>query len=183
MATRHLIGLGHRRIAHITQPLQPAEGRRDRIDGYRRALAEAGLPFDPSLVVTTENSMTGGCKAIGQLLRQGARRPTAAFMYNDQIAVGALHALRRRGVNVPEDFAVVGFDGVALGQFTEPPLTTIDHPRGELGRLAIETLIGVIEKKPVKARERLLPVRLVVRDSCGGREARTRKPPERTRTE
>ena len=92
MATRHLIDLGHRRIAHVTERLHEPGTRRDRIDGYRRALAEAGLAFDPSLVLTTENTMAGASRAIGQLLDLGTRRPTAAFMYNDQMAVGALHA-------------------------------------------------------------------------------------------
>jgi DNA-binding LacI/PurR family transcriptional regulator len=180
MAIRHLIELGHRRIAHVTEDLRQTGTRRDRIDGYQRALAEAGLPFDSSLVVTAENSMAGGSKAIEQLLDLGAQRPTAAFMYNDQMAVGALHALRTRGLGVPEDFAVVGFDGVAIGQFTAPPLTTIDHPREELGRLAIEVLISALEKRPSDVREHLLPVKLVVRGSCGGGEASSSKP-RRTR--
>ncbi|MBO1905412.1 LacI family DNA-binding transcriptional regulator [Microvirga sp. 3-52] len=170
LATRHLIGLGHRRIAHVMEELPPSDTRRDRIDGYRRALFEAGLSFDPSLVVITENSMAGGCKAIEQLLLSH-QPPTAAFMYNDQMAVGALHALRTHGLRIPGDFAVVGFDGLAVGQFTAPPLTTIDHPRGDLGRLAVETLIGAIEKKSLEARERMLPVKLLVRESCGGKEA------------
>ena len=170
LATRHLIGLGHRRIAHVMEELPPSETRRDRVDGYRRALAEAGLPFDPSLVVITENSMDGGCKAIEQLLF-GDRLPTAAFMYNDQMAIGALHALRTHALTVPDDFAVVGFDGLAVGQFTAPPLTTIDHPREDLGRLAVETLIDAIEKRPLGARERMLPVKLLIRESCGGKGA------------
>jgi LacI family transcriptional regulator len=166
MATRHLIGLGHRRIAHVTERLHEPGTRFDRIDGYCRALAEAGIAFDPALVMTAENTMAGAAKAIGSLL-EAPGPPTAAFMYNDQMAVGALHALRMRGLSVPDDFAVVGFDGVALGQFAAPTLTTVDHPREELGRLAIEALIDAIEKRPCDAREHLLPVRLVVRESCG----------------
>ena len=169
MATRHLIGLGHRRIAHVTERLHEPGTRWDRIDGYGRALAEAGIAFDPSLVLTTENTMAGASRAVGQLLDRPAGRPTAAFMYNDQMAVGALHAARARGLIVPDDFAVVGFDGIAIGEFTTPTLTTIDHPREELGRLAIAALIDAIEKKPRSdPREHLLPVRLVIRESCGG---------------
>jgi DNA-binding LacI/PurR family transcriptional regulator len=181
LATRHLIELGHRRIAHVMEELPQSCTRRDRIDGYRRALAEAGLPFDPSLVVITENSMTGGCKAIEQLLRD-QQRPTAAFIYNDLMAVGALHALRTLGLRVPDDFAVVGFDGAAVGRFTAPTLTTIDHPREDLGRLAIETLISAIEKRPLEVREHLLPVKPLVRESCGGLKAPSRKSPRRSRT-
>jgi LacI family transcriptional regulator len=172
MATRHLIDLGHRRIAHVTERLHEPGTRWDRIDGYCRALAEADIAFDPFLVRTTENTMAGASLAIGQLIDSGPLRPTAAFMYNDQMAVGALHAARTRGLTVPDDFAVVGFDGVAIGEFTTPTLTTIDHPREELGRLAIEALIDAIEKRPPSdPQEHLLPVRLVVRESCGGGSA------------
>nr|WP_255616768.1 LacI family DNA-binding transcriptional regulator [Microvirga puerhi] len=175
LATRHLIELGHRRIAHVMEELPRPDTWRDRVDGYRRALAEAGLPLDPSLVVITENSMAGGCKAIEQLLLD-RQRPTAAFMYNDQMAVGALHALRTHGLRVPDDFAVVGFDGLAMGQFTAPPLTTIDHPRRDIGRIVIETLIGAIEKGSLEVKQHLLPVKLLVRESCGGLEAPNQKP-------
>jgi DNA-binding LacI/PurR family transcriptional regulator len=171
LATRHLIGLGHQRIAHVTEALRPDSLRRDRADGYRRALAEAGIAFDPDLVVTTENSMAGGADALDRLLDRGDHRPTAAFLYNDQLAVGALHALRLRDIDVPRDFAVVGFDGVAIGAFTAPTLTTIDHPRGELGRLAIEMLVAAIAGAARTVQSRLLPVKLVVRGSCGGRSS------------
>jgi DNA-binding LacI/PurR family transcriptional regulator len=180
MATRHLIDLGHRRIAHVTERLHEPGTRRDRIDGYRRALEEAGLPFDSSLVLTAENTMAGGSKATEQLLDL-AQRPTAAFMYNDQMAVGALHALRVHGLAVPDEFAVVGFDGVAIGQFTAPTLTTIDHPREELGRLAIEVLTSVLEKRPFDVTEHVLPVKLVVRESCGGGKTPSPKARRRAR--
>jgi LacI family transcriptional regulator len=172
MAARHLIELGHRRIAHVTELLPEPRQRPERLDGYCRALAEAGLPFDPSLMVTTENSMAGGAEGIERLLSLDGPRPTAAFMYNDLMAVGALHALRKRGLAVPDDFAIVGFDGVTVGQFTAPTLTTIDHPHAELGRLAIEALINAIEKKPLVTKAHLLPVTLVIRESCGAQKLR-----------
>ncbi len=175
MAARHLIELGHRRIAHVTELLAEPRLMPERLDGYCRALAEAGLPFDPSLVLTTENSMAGGAEGIERLLNLDGPRPTAAFMYNDLMAVGALHALRKRGLAVPDDFAIVGFDGVTVGQFTAPTLTTVDHPHAELGRLAIEALINAIEKKPLVTRAHLLPVTLVIRESCGGSKAAHRK--------
>lgn len=165
LATRHLIELGHRRIAHVTQPLRQNESGGGRVDGYRRALAEAGIPFEETLVVTTANSMEGGAEALNALIDLDPR-PTAAFMYNDRLAVGGLHALRERGLSVPDDFAVVGFDGVAIGRFTAPTLTTIDSSRDELGRLAIKVLLGIRDGDEA-AREHLLPVKLVVRASCG----------------
>jgi DNA-binding LacI/PurR family transcriptional regulator len=169
LATRHLIDLGHRRIAHVTQPLRNSETGRDRVDGYRRALTEAGLPFDNDLVIVTENSLAGGTEALDRILSLNAP-PTALFAYNDRLAIGALHGLRRRGIRVPDEFAVVGFDGIAVGGFMAPTLTTIDSSREELGRLAMQAIIDAIEKKEAR-QDYLLPVRLLVRESCGGGQA------------
>src|SRR5262249_4877560 len=120
MATRHLIRLGHRRIAHIGDALQYLQKRKDRTDGYRRALHEAKIPLDPELVAHAEMSPAGGAEAMRALLDRAAPPPTAVFVYNDQMAVGALHALRERGLSVPRDMALVGFDGIALGGFVTP---------------------------------------------------------------
>lgn len=170
LATRHLLELGHRRIGHITERLRPASEGRSRIDGYRRALAEAGVALDPALVVITENSMAGGAAGLDRLLDAGGERPSAAFVYNDQLAVGALARLRERGVAVPDAFAVVGFDGLAIGAYTAPALTSIDSPRGALGRLAAEALIRAIENGAATGETHRLPVRLAVRASCGAGE-------------
>jgi LacI family transcriptional regulator len=169
LATRHLIDLGHRRIAHVTQALRNSDTGRDRADGYRRALTEAGLPYDHELVIVTENSLTGGAEALDRML-DITSPPTALFAYNDRLAIGALHGLRRRGISVPQQFAVVGFDGIAVGGFMAPTLTTIDSSREELGRLAMQAVIDAIEKKEAR-QDYLLPVRLVVRESCGGTQA------------
>jgi DNA-binding LacI/PurR family transcriptional regulator len=167
LATRHLIGLGHRRIAHVTDARLAGAARNDRLSGYRQALAEAGLPADPDLLAPGENSLAGGEAAMRALLARPGLRPTAVFVFNDQMAVGGLHALRRLGLAVPEDIAVVGFDGIALGAYTTPALTTVDHPRQELGRLAAETLLDLLQGGRPEAAPRTLPVRLVVRQSCG----------------
>lgn len=168
LATRHLITLGHRRIGHLTERLRPAAERTSRLDGYRRALEEASITFDPALVVVAENSMAGGAEGIGRLLAAGSPRPTAAFVYNDQLAVGALHALREAGLAVPRDVAVVGFDGLAIGSFTAPPLTTVDSLRAALGRLAMQAVTQALENRVAQAASHRLPVHLVVRGSCGG---------------
>jgi LacI family transcriptional regulator len=167
LATRHLIELGYRRIAHVTQELRIVETGRDRADGYRRALSEAGLPFDDDLVIVTDNSFDGGLAALDRMLSLKTP-PTALFAYNDRLAIGALHGLRRRGIRVPQDFAVVGFDGIAVGRFMAPTLTTIDSSRQELGKLAMQAVIDAIEKKEARP-DYILPVRLVVRESCGGK--------------
>ncbi len=174
LAARHLIRLGHRRIAHIADELPYSNRpRMDRYDGYRRALAEARIAYEPSLLATGPNSFAGGAAATEALLEASRERPTAIFAYNDQMAIGVLHALRGRFLRVPDDIALVGFDGIAIGRFTAPPLTTIDHPRQELGRRTIETVLDLIEGK-APAQEHVLPVELVVRESCGAAAADAR---------
>jgi DNA-binding LacI/PurR family transcriptional regulator len=167
IATRHLLALGHRRVAHITDTRLNGRPRNDRLSGYRLALQEAGVAFDPLLVKAGDNTLAGGAAAMWDLLAESGSLPTAVFVFNDQMAVGALHALRSLGLGVPDDMAVVGFDGIALGAFTAPPLTTIDHPRSELGRMAAETLIDLLQGKAPAMPTRTLPVKLVVRASCG----------------
>jgi LacI family transcriptional regulator, repressor for deo operon, udp, cdd, tsx, nupC, and nupG len=98
---------------------------------------------------------------------RSAQRPTAALVYNDLTAIGALRALRDAGVRVPEDMAVVGTDGIELGRFTSPSLTTIEHPREELARLAVAALCELVGGGQASETERVLPARLVVRESCG----------------
>jgi len=148
LATRHLAALGHRRIAHIADRRMDGHALNERLDGYRRGLAEAGLAFDTALVVAGENSFAGGDGAMCALLDAAVPPPTAVFVFNDQMAVGALHALHARGLRVPRDMAVVGFDGTDLGAFCTPELTTIDHPRHELGRTAANALLDRIEGRP-----------------------------------
>ncbi len=168
IATQHLLSLGHRRVAHITDARLTGRPRNDRLAGYRQALTEAGVAFDDTLVKAGANTLAGGEAALRALLAQSGSPPTAVFVFNDQMAVGALHALRTLGLTVPDDMAVVGFDGIDLGAFTAPTLTTIDHPRHELGRRAAETLIDLLEGTPPAA-TCTLPVRLVVRRSCGAK--------------
>jgi len=167
-ATRHLLALGHRHIAHIAdrQSYSHRAGE-DRFDGYERALSAAGLRMAPALVCDGENSMAGGEQAMCLLLERPGPRATAVFAYNDQMAMGALHALHARGLRVPEDMALVGFDGVALGAFTWPGLTTVEHPRNEIGTRAANLLIGCIEGGPPALEDVVLPARLVIRGSCG----------------
>jgi len=171
LATRHLIALGHRRIAHIGNAQQHLQLRKDRTDGYRRALEEAGIAFDEALLVHGDTGLGGGGDAMQRLLAQTSPPPSAVFVYNDQMAVGTLHVLREHGLRVPQDVAVIGFDGIALGKFVSPQLSTIDHSHEELGRVAAETLADLVSGAPAQPAERVLPVRLVVRQSCGGNPA------------
>ena len=168
LATHHLIQLGHRRIAHLMDAETYARSAAERTAGYRRALAEAGIDFQPDWLVEGTNSVAGGDACLRALLARRGPRPTAAFVFNDQMAIGALHALRRLGLRVPEDMAIVGFDGIGLGAFTNPELTSVEQPRPEVGRRAVELIFDQLDGRSASTpREVTLPLRLVVRESCG----------------
>jgi LacI family transcriptional regulator len=174
VATRHLISLGHRRIAHLTVlggvSGQPATPRSDRLSGYRRALVEGGATPDNRLVVIggfRANTMEAGAATAAELLRRPGPRPTAIFTYNDLVAVGAMRTLAKAGIRVPEDMSVVGHDGIPMGAFTSPALTTVAHHTAELGRLAVAMLCDLLDGRSPDQVERLLPTELVVRESSG----------------
>jgi LacI family transcriptional regulator len=142
-ATRYLIGLGHTRIAHITgTPGHP--DAIDRLTGYHRALAEAGLPADAELVVEGRFTEDSGLAAVEELLARGARF-TAIFAANDQSAYGVMLGLFNHGYRIPTDASLVGFDDQFLSAYTLPPLTTVHHPTVELGHAAAEGLLRMIE--------------------------------------
>lgn len=142
LATRHLIQLGHRRIAFITGDPEHPDSQ-ERLDGYRAALKEAGINHDPSLEVRGEYHEVSGMLAVERLLEQGDV-VTAIFAANDQMAFGAALALRRRSLRVPEDISLVGFDDVPAAQFASPPLSTIHQPAFELGRLAAGAMLHLL---------------------------------------
>jgi DNA-binding LacI/PurR family transcriptional regulator len=177
-ATRYLIGLGHRRIAHISADPSvwpnPGAGTLDlerRLHGYQRALAEAGIGCQPELISPGPDTMAGGAESTRRLLERPGPRPTAILAFNDVMAIGALRELSNQGVRVPEEMSVVGFDGIELGEYVIPRLTTLVDPFVEKGRRAAEILCDLVDG--VRARrgeEEILPaelVRLVVRDSSG----------------
>lgn len=165
---RHLAGLGHKRIAMI----KGAEGNFDaaeRLRGYRAALKEAGLRFDPALVVPGDFSEAAGDSGARALLRL-AERPTAIFAANDGMAIGALHALRKTGLKVPEDIAIGGFDDIPMARYMEPPLTSVHVDISALGERAAARLFSALEGAPNHHfTHELLPTTLVVRRSCGSR--------------
>lgn len=171
LATRHLLALGHQRIAHVTIRPPAADDEptsaADRYRGYRRALVEVGVPYDPSWLIAGWRDLEGGRAAARTWLECGPDRPTAVFAFNDLLAISLIRGLHEVGVRVPDDLALVGFDGIEMGRFTIPTLTTIDHPRQELGRLGVETLVALIAGETPPDSERVLPLRLVVRESCG----------------
>lgn len=148
LATRHLIDLGHRHIAHIAGLANHSDAN-DRLAGYRRALDEAGLPFDSDLVVQGDFREPGGLLATQQLLERG--KPfTAIFAANDQTAYGARLALYRRGIRVPDDVSLIGFDDLPSSLYMTPPLTTVRQPVYEMGRAASQTLLALMAHRDVE---------------------------------
>jgi DNA-binding LacI/PurR family transcriptional regulator len=179
LATRHLIELGHRRIAHVTG----VPGLRitsDRLAGYKSALGRAGIEHDGDLVATGDYTESGGRAATGELL---ARRdaPTAIFAANDLSAIGVLQALAERGLRVPDDVSVVGFDGLRLSAFVSPRLTTVRQPAYEIGERAAEVLFASIGKKRRKPERILLAPELVLGESTAAPARRARAAPGRRR--
>ncbi|MDQ3694501.1 MAG: LacI family transcriptional regulator [Chloroflexota bacterium] len=175
LATRHLIELGHREIGFIAGPAK-YRTLSDRADGYRRALADAGIRLDSGLIVEPGGGCPGG--AIGgkkgyhemrELLTR--RRPSAVFAVSDKAAFGAIDAIREAGLTIPDDISLVGFDDVHESSLLTPPLTTIAVPKRLMGRLAARLLADRIGPsgdgvsafaKPTKL---VVPVSLVVRES------------------
>ena len=166
IATEHLLGRGHRRIAFINGEIW-MEASADRLDGYRRALALAKIPFDPSLVRNGDWLPSSGRQWALELL-QLTQRPTALFCANDLMAVGALEAAAELGLRVPNDLSVVGYDDHELSRYTTPPMTTVVLPSYEMGRRAVELLIDLtVHNKTLPARPNEITGPLIERQSVG----------------
>lgn len=163
LAARHLIELGHRRIACIAGPSHITPSA-ERIIGYRRALEEAGLPYDETLVMSGDYHPESGRQVTSTLLSLNDP-PTAIFALNDLMALGALRAACQAGCCIPDDLAVIGFDNIDLTSFTNPPLTTIAQPKAEIGSQAVNFLAERIKDKTCPPRRVILPTELIVRES------------------
>lgn len=161
LAVRHLIGLGHRRIAFITGPAEHNDVA-ERLIGYTRALREAGIALDPALLAEGDLHEAGGVAAIDTLYGAGGDF-SAIFAANDLSAYGARLGLYRRGVRVPEDISLVGFDDLPGSAYTTPPLTTVRQPLYEMGKIASGALLALINGAAVAAS--LPPLELVVRET------------------
>jgi LacI family repressor for deo operon, udp, cdd, tsx, nupC, and nupG len=160
---RHLIGLGHRRIAHITGPLDQVIAR-DRLAGWRSALRAAGLSAAQELVAEGDFRLGSGIAAAKRLL--GLRpRPTAIFASNDESAIGAIQAIHEAGLAVPRDISVAGFDDILFAAASYPPLTTIRQPRHDLGEQAMILLHGLLDGGTDRPTRIVLPTELVQRES------------------
>lgn len=165
LATRHLLDLGHRRIAFLGH-LYSISGCRQRLQGYAQAHAESGATRDPALVVENLLDMEAVRSAVHRQLDL-AEPPTAFVMINDEYALAALQALAERGRRTPHDVAMVGYDDLPMAAWLSSPLTTVAQPKEEQGRLAADLLLDQIEHPATPAQRIILPPRLVVRQSCG----------------
>ncbi|NGM11606.1 LacI family DNA-binding transcriptional regulator [Verrucosispora sp. WMMA2044] len=170
-ATEYLIGLGHRRIGFIAGPPQLMCSRA-RMDGYRAALEAAGIPIDDRLIQAGnfyhEAGFSGGARLLGL-----TEPPTAIFASSDQMALGVYEAVRQRGLRMPDDVSVVGFDDLPEVRWCSPPLTTVRQPLAEMGMLAARTVLRLARGEKVESPRVELATELVIRDSsCAPRADR-----------
>ncbi|UYO97202.1 LacI family DNA-binding transcriptional regulator [Microbacterium sp. M28] len=163
VATQHLIGLGHRRIGVIMGPSDVLCSRA-RVDGFRSAHDDAGLPFDPALVRWGEFTPGSGFHHAREMLA-GPARPTAIFAGSDDVAIGIARAAREHGLRIPEDLSVVGYDNLPITEWMSPPLTTVNQPLREMGSLAAQMLLTLAEGRTPSSTRVDLMTELVVRDS------------------
>lgn len=164
LAAEHLLDLGHRDLAQLRGPLD-VEPFRARTAGFDAALAEAGV--EPVAVArgALEPTVCYGEQVMGQLLGQGGRRPTALFVQNDLLALGAIKALRQAGLHCPGDVSIVGYNDLFFAEYVDPPLTTVRLASYELGRLAGGLALEMIDDPELEARAVVVPPTLIVRES------------------
>lgn len=161
-AAKHLISLGHRRIAYIGDQFG-YQSDTERFAGYRQALDSAAVPLHPELIVHGDGKPEGAGVAMAKLLNL-PDPPTAVFCYNDMSALGAMRVIRARGLRVPEDISIVGFDDIFVSAYTQPPLTTVRQPMRQMGILAMESLAKLMSGEGSAIRIKV-GAELIVRES------------------
>ncbi|EKF9166700.1 substrate-binding domain-containing protein [Vibrio cholerae] len=163
MAAKHLIECGHREIGCITGPLIRHQAQM-RYEGYKRALAEAGIAINPDWIVESDFECEGGYQAFEKLYQRG-KLPSALVVSNDMMAMGVIQAASQRGLRVPDDLSLIGYDDVHIAKFMTPALTTIHQPKYRLGKAAVDTLLYRLENPDTTAQVVQLEPTLVVRNS------------------
>ncbi len=161
----HLVERGYRRIAHITGPLD-VEGACQRLRGYRETCRKHGLSVDEELVITGGFLPENGVLAVERLLALNDR-PDAIFAVNDEVAIGAMIRLKEEGLAIPNHMAIAGFDNDKITAYTDPPLTTVDVQRAEIGKKAIQMLLAYLDSRgeSVRSVEEKIPTKLIIRAS------------------
>lgn len=163
-AIDYLIALGHKRIGFITGT-PDVRGAIDRLSAYRDALEAHGIDYDPALVVEGDFQQPGGYRAASILL-DCTERPTAIFASNDASAFGAMEAIRSRGLSIPQDISVIGFDDIPQSAHVYPALTTVRQPMAEMGRAATRLLLKYIEDPTLPCEHIVLDTEFIRRESC-----------------
>ncbi|MYM62794.1 LacI family DNA-binding transcriptional regulator [Pseudomaricurvus sp. HS19] len=160
---QHLLSLGHKRIGFINGP-EDSPLCVGRLQGYCDALRVAGIEVKPALIEAGDFSLASGYEAARRLFKQRSK-PTALFCACDEMAIGAMHAARDLGMDIPGDLAIAGFDDIDAAAYSYPPLTTVRQPRSEIGQTAMALMLEALGEKPPMPRLVILPHELVVRAS------------------
>ncbi|MFW6035654.1 MAG: LacI family DNA-binding transcriptional regulator [Halothermotrichaceae bacterium] len=163
-AVSYLIESGHRSIATITGSLDLVAGQY-RLQGYKNALSDSGINYNKRLIVNADFTQESAYKAAKKLIKTESKF-SAIFAANDLMALGVIKALKDEGISIPDDIAVMGYDGIKIGEFVEPPLTTIYQSGNKMGQIAINLLLQLIRKEKVKENHVLLPPELIIRGSA-----------------
>lgn len=163
--TEYLIQLKHQRIGLILGPYTKVRRARRRLEGYQAALSDYGLSYDPRMVIEKQPTLLEGKEAMQKLLSM-QQPPTAVFAASDMLAIGALAAAREKGIRIPEDVSVAGFDDIDFAAYCNPPLTTVRVPAFRMGEMAVEILLEMIEGHFREVRQVTLDTELIIRDSC-----------------
>jgi len=164
--TEYLIRLGHTKIAHITGRINGVLGR-DRLKGFQQALMTHNLEIDSAYIQEGDVSLDSGYHQMQKLLALETP-PTAVFVFNDEMAYGALKAAKDHGIEVPENLAIVGFDNLEISMIVDPPLTTIHQPRYEIGKKAMTLLLQLLSGTDMQQKKFIMKDTIVIRESCGG---------------
>ncbi|MEW9673856.1 LacI family DNA-binding transcriptional regulator [Ammoniphilus sp. 3BR4] len=164
LATKHLVELGHTKIAIITEDLN-VFNTNERLRGYKFALEEADIPFCDQLLKTCDFTVEDGKARTVELLENSSIRPSAVFACNDLLGIGVIQAAKEMGLQVPADLSVVGFDNIMFAAYTDPALTTVSQPIDQIGMKAVDLLVDEINnKEEIKQRVTIRP-QLVIRQS------------------
>lgn len=160
---KYLISIGHSRIGVITG-LKTNPHAIERLEGYRKALSEAAITYDPKLVLEGDFSYWAGLNASAQFANMDPP-PTAIFCMNDQMAIGAMKGFKERGMRIPQDISITGFDDLEVSRYLDPPLTTVAQPAEKIGEKSAELLFQLIDKLDPSQTEYVLPIEFVLRGS------------------
>jgi DNA-binding LacI/PurR family transcriptional regulator len=162
----YLLKLGHRRIGLIIGPFSKVGRVEKRLKAYHKAIDDWGLTIDPDLIIEREPTPEQGMEAMDSLLRL-KHPPTAVFAASDNLAIGAMAAVHKQGLRIPENISIAGFDNIGGAAYCNPPLTTLHITSNDIGRLAIEALLDMIENDPHRIFQYSLDTEIIIRESCG----------------